>query len=284
MEAIGTVLAREPVTGHPRKSLPPTPSPDPGLARDGLPHCTACNDTRRINVRLERPGPHDEVNRLDWCPVCGHLAQQQQRSRLYQRYRERIARYTQETGRYIRQTFAAFDQRKSEGRHTVSIRKAYAAARQFAADPKGWLVFYGTKGTGKTHLAAAIANALESRPEQTRLAVMLITAPDLLDLLRSGYNAGDYDDLLNLARTVSVLILDDLGVEKENEWVTEKLFQILNRRYQAELPTVIITNCRLEELEPRIYDRLSDDDLCTRCQILAPSYRQRRSSPGAVIS
>jgi len=112
---------------------------------------------------------------------------------------------------------------------------------------------------------------------------MFLTAPDLLDLLRSGYSAGDYEELLDLCRTMDVLVLDDLGVERETDWAAEKLFQILNHRYQSELPTVIVTNCRLEELPPRIYDRLSDDDLCVRCQVLAPSYRQRHSSPGVVV-
>ncbi|MBU1072875.1 ATP-binding protein [bacterium] len=152
-------------------------------------------------------------------------------------------------------------------------------------------------GFGKTSLLAAVTAACTRPVAWYSLDEMdadpAVFRDHLLAAVSAGESRGGGDDARDLAKTVrvlrdrergSVLILDDLGVEKENEWVTEKLFQILNRRYQAELPTVIITNCRLEELEPRIYDRLSDDDLCTRCQILAPSYRQRRSSPGAVIS
>jgi DNA replication protein DnaC len=216
------------------------------------------------------------------CPVCGPIMARRRRLRAYRRRRDRIEQYTQKVGRYARQTFAAFDQREDVP-NTASIRTGFRAAWTFADSPKGWLVLYGPKGTGKSHLAAAISNHLESLPEEERPLVMFLTVPDLLDLLRSGYTANDYDELLNLCRNVAVLILDDLGVEQTKEWAAEKLFQIFNHRYQSELPTVVISNHRLEELEPRLYDRLSDDDLGVRVEMLAPTYRQRRSSPDRIV-
>ena len=164
------------------------------------------------------------------------------------------------------------------------MRKAFEAARRFADNPAGWLVLNGTNGTGKSHLAAAIMNHLTAVPEDQRPLILFITAPGLLDMLRSGYGPrGDYQELLHLCQTVDLLILDDLGVEKETDWAFEKLYLVLNHRYQAEAATVVVTNCRLQDLEPRIYDRLCDDDLCTRVSILAPSYRQHTSAPGTVV-
>ena len=263
-----------------KQQQPPAPSARPD---DGLPPCDTCNNLRRINISLKIPDLHGRLNYLAWCPDCGHLARRQLRIAAYRRKRDRIERYTQKIGRYTRQTFITFDQRTDEGQSTALVRTAYNAAFAFARSPTGWLVLYGPKGTGKSHLAAAISNYLDALPEDQRPLSMFLTAPDLLDLLRSGYRAGDYNELLNLCREVDLLILDDLGVEQGTDWAAEKLFQILNTRYQAELPTVIVTNHRLGDLEPRLYDRLSDDDLCTRVEILAPTYRQRQSAPGTVV-
>ena len=289
-ELVGDVAARlvaggaGSAAGRKRRSRQPTAEPPLNSERspldDGLPYCDFCKGLRW--VRADVPVGHSDFGQLVPCPECGDLAERQRRRKAYRTRRARIQAYTQNTGRYSRQTFENFDQRQGE-RGTASIRRAYEAAWAFAQNPQGWLVLYGTKGTGKSHLAAAVANHLESPPEEERPLVMFITAPDLLDLLRSGYSVGDYDELLWLTRTVDVLILDDLGVERVNEWVDEKLFQILNYRYQAELPTMVVTNCRLEDLEPRIYDRLSDDDFCVRVEVLAPTYRQRRSNPGEVV-
>jgi DNA replication protein DnaC len=253
-----------------------------GRPDDGLPACTTCNNLRRVRVPPAAPGPNGELSRLDWCPDCGHLARRQHRLTVYRRKRDRIEKYSQKIGRYACQTFETFNQRQEE-KSTALVRKAYQAALAFSQAPQGWLVLYGPKGTGKSHLAAAIANHLETLPEDERPLVMFLTAPDLLDLLRSGYRAGDYDELLTLCREVDLLILDDLGVEQGTDWATEKLFQIVNYRYQTELPTVVVTNHRLEELESRIRDRLSDDDLCTKFQIVAPTYRQRSSAPGTIV-
>jgi DNA replication protein DnaC len=191
----------------------------------------------------------------------------------------RVQTYSQQTGRYRRQTFDTF----VLPRDAPSVQEAYRAAQRFAVQPQGWLVLYGAKGTGKSHLAAAIANHQLTRPEEERLLTLFFTVPALLDLLRHGYQTGDYREVLDLCLTCDLLLFDDLGAEQETPWATEKLFLILNHRYQAELPTVIVTNCRLEALDPRLYDRLSEDDFAVRVAVLAPSYRQRQSQPGVIV-
>ena len=172
---------------------------------------------------------------------------------------------------------ATFDLRKGEGQTTATVRLALQKARAFAVEPSGWLILTGTKGTGKTHLCAAITNALDGQP------ALFLNVPNLLDLLRSGYQDHSYQALLRLCQTIDVLILDDLGTEKMTDWAYEKLYQVLDYRYQAELPTVIATNCRIADLEGRFSDRLADNDLCQVVQLLAPSWRQRHTKPGVVV-
>ncbi len=151
------------------------------------------------------------------------------------------------------------------------LERAYNAAQRFAMKPKGWLLFTGTYGCGKTHLAAAIAN---HRIENDQSAVFVVV-PDLLDHLRSTFGPSSeaiYDDLFDEVRNTAVLILDDLGVQVANPWTQEKMFQILNHRYNSQLPTVLTTNQRLEDLDQRLRSRLEDQDLVTKVPILAPNY------------
>jgi DNA replication protein DnaC len=153
-----------------------------------------------------------------------------------------------------------------------NLRLAYEYAVSFARDPDGWLLFRGGYGCGKTHLAAAIANARlqEGRP------ALFVVVPDLLDRLRATYSpssAVGYDERFQEIREHELLILDDLGAQSTTAWAEEKLFQIFNHRYNAQLPTVITTNCDLEEIDARIRSRLSTTDLVHMIPILAPDYR-----------
>jgi len=245
---------------------------------DGLPACETCSNVRW--VRADVPIRDPRFGQLVRCPDCGHLAEQQRRRQVYDRKRRRIERYTQRVGRYKRQTFETFERRQDS-----AINHAMEATRRFAEDPAGWLVMTGTKGTGKTHLASAICNYIEhtDAPPERKPLTMYLTAPDLLQMLRSGYDNDDHAELLDLCRGVDVLILDDLGTESGTEWAREKMYSVLNWRYQADLPTVVVTNERLENLPPRLWDRLADDEFCTHLEIVAPSYRQRQSHPGTVV-
>jgi DNA replication protein DnaC len=153
-----------------------------------------------------------------------------------------------------------------------NLTRAYEHARNYARQPDGWLMLRGGYGSGKTHLAAAIAN-YRIRIGQPALFVVV---PDLLDRLRAAYSptsALTYDQQFEEIRSHPLLILDDLGTQSNTSWADEKLYQIFNYRYNARLPTVITTNCELEEIEVRIRSRLNSTDLVHMVPILAPDYR-----------
>ena len=82
-----------------------------------------------------------------------------------------------------------------------------------------------------------------------------------------------YDHRFEEVRTTPLLILDDLGTQSMTPWVREKLYQLFNYRYNAELPTVITTANVLDEIDPRLVSRMLDTRLCTIYGITVPSYR-----------
>jgi DNA replication protein DnaC len=153
-----------------------------------------------------------------------------------------------------------------------NLRAAYKRALAYAQQPQGWLILKGNYGCGKTHLAAAIANyQLEHG-----LPVLFVVVPDLLDHLRAAFSpdsAVTFDRRFETVRTAPLLILDDLGSQSSTAWAQEKLYQILNYRYNAQLPTVITTNCELEELDARLRSRFAELEWSALVHILAPDYR-----------
>ncbi len=145
--------------------------------------------------------------------------------------------------------------------HTPGTQEAFQAAFEFAQSPDGWLFLVGPNGCGKTHLAAAIAN--QSLDEGA--VVLFAVVPDLLDHLRAAFapNATEvYDQLFAKMREAELLILDDLGAQQSSSWANEKLFQLLNYRYNMGMPTVITANPKgLQGVDERIRSRLSDISL-----------------------
>jgi DNA replication protein DnaC len=175
-------------------------------------------------------------------------------------------------------TFETFDPRgmNANERGKESLRCALTAARQFADKPDRWLVLSGVHGCGKTHLAAAIANhqLRAGRP------VFFAVVPDLLDHIRSTFSPESkvtYDELFEKVKSSPLLILDDLGTESSTPWVQEKLYQILNYRYNSRLPTVITVAGFLENIEGRLASRLQDFKISNVIPISAPDYRSQMS-------
>jgi len=74
---------------------------------------------------------------------------------------------------------------------------------------------------------------------------------------------------------VDLLILDDLGAQNTTPWAVEKLYQIINYRHNAALPTVITTNLNLADMDPRFTSRLRDKSLVNTVTIFAGDYRSK---------
>jgi DNA replication protein DnaC len=105
--------------------------------------------------------------------------------------------------------------------------------------------------------------------------------PDLLDHLRATFSPSSnvsYDHRFDEIRTAPLLILDDLGAQSTSPWAKEKLHQLFNYRYNAELPTVLtVAVDMLESIDERLRVRLLDERICTICAITAPAYHGGRS-------
>ena len=164
-----------------------------------------------------------------------------------------------------------------------SLQTVWESAHRFGDEPEGWMLILGESGTGKTHLAAAVANTVLRNGGDVFFAVV----PDLLDHLRASFAPGrgdpGYDELFEDVRSAGLLVLDDLGAYKGSSWAMEKLFQIANHRFNAALPTVITSALSLDELReahPRVAVRALDPKLSQHVAILARPYNLPARSGG----
>jgi DNA replication protein DnaC len=245
--------------------MPTTSSTEPQQTGDVCPLCKGKGYLRR-----DVPLGHPDFGRLVPC--------QCRRTQIEMR-RASSLRDVGNLSHLARMTFESFvpEGKALPPQKRQNLRMAYLRARQFAEEPEGWLVIRGGYGCGKTHLAAAIANFRISQGQPA----LFVVVPDLLDHLRSTWSPANpisFDDRFEEVRAAPLLILDDLGAQSSTPWAQEKLFQIFNYRYNAQLPTVITTNHELEEIDLRLRSRLVDPDLANIVPILAPDFRGRGMS------
>jgi DNA replication protein DnaC len=171
-------------------------------------------------------------------------------------------------------TFDNFDHKRMELplEQRQNLRQAFNLAVEFARSPEGWLIFQGVNGCGKTHLAAAIANYRLAQEKP----VLFVVVPDLLDHLRSTFSPDSkisYDEFSEKLKETPLLILDDFGEQSATPWAQEKLYQLINYRYNARLPMVVTTCLSLDEIETRISSRMVDPRISLVFNITAPDYR-----------
>jgi len=248
--------------GQQAEPLAPGEQP-PASSMAGEPACPICHGLGYL--RRDLPVGHPEFGRLQICSC----RQPQVIARVHQRL---FAMSNLDALAHM--TFDNFQPHGAQGiaeAEQDSVNTAYNTALRFAQSPTGWLLFIGTYGCGKTHLAAAIANYA------VRIGVptLFLTVPDLLDMLRFSYDdpTSTFEQRFEEIRSSPLLILDDFGTHNATNWAQEKLFQIVNHRYINHLPLVVTTNLALDQIEPRIRSRLQDSELVTRLPMVNPDHR-----------
>lgn len=226
---------------------------------------TAGEGTQRSDLRPIAPGGESTPH----CPLCldrgivfdgevAHPCSCMVQKSLENRFRHaRISRNLLQC-RFENFTLRYYHSSQGSG-DEENARKALLAAKEFVQNsrqsPYGLgLLLTGPVGSGKTFLAASIANALTEQAQQ----VLFLIVPDLLDELRATYDKRTETtefDLLDTAREIPFLILDDLGAHNYTEWTRNRIYSIINFRMNEQLPTIITTNLSLQELEDYLGER-----------------------------
>jgi len=215
----------------------------------------------KLKLLISGGYPEDYLNPIFDCPDCKdtgyidgkkcHCFKRQMVSMLYQQsgIQEMINK----------NNFTTLSEEFYQGQDLENFRTAVTSCRDFIDhfdEGKSNLLLYGTVGTGKSFLSGCIAKELLDRG----YSVIYFSAIQLFDIL-SNYAFGrkdaeslynPYEDLYNC----DLVIIDDLGTEVSNSFVSSKLFQCLNERLIRNKSTIISSNLALEELKEMYSDRI----------------------------
>lgn len=157
--------------------------------------------------------------------------------------------------------------------------KMVKSAKSFIEKPARNLFFTGAPGTGKTHLAVAIAREFLRKGIS---GVFFKRAPELfLDIRRSfddkSEDAPQESDIISRFGAYYFLVLDDFGAEKVTEYTTNAFQLILDRRLDDGLPTIVTSNLSIQDIretiDARISSRLSEGEVWI---FEGEDYRKRR--------
>src|ERR687890_784839 len=124
----------------------------------------------------------------------------------------------------------------------------------------------------------AFAKVMNDIITKKRVPSLFVTVPELLDNMRGAYNdpGRDIDEWMDSVKNADLLLLDDLGAERANEWVRERIFVIVNHRYREELPTIFTSNTGPKDLAAQLGERTASRiiAMCDWISLEGEDYRE----------
>ena len=174
-------------------------------------------------------------------------------------------------------TFGAFQETQYNAR-ALKLAKSYSDRFPEMLKKNQGLLFYGGVGTGKTFLAACIANAVL---DQCYSVIMTSFVKVLKNL--SPYGGQEDETFIRRLSDVTLCIIDDLGVESGTDTALSKMYDIIDSRYRSGKPTIFTTNVPFSQMQNsddiryvRIYDRIFE--MCYPIQVEGPSWRKKTAA------
>ena len=221
--------------------------------KDGFKHCKTCNEP--LQIVIEHPITHQErvVSCICKC-IEGRMKQEEEKRRIFEKQRE-IEKLQKDSLLGERYKNITFD-KTNTGVNSMfdnALRRCqnYCAISSKALEEGYGMYIYGDSGTGKTHLTACMVNELTNQYRQTLFTNFF----EISQIIRGTFNNSQYSEIDMIAKisNVDFLFIDDMGTEQvikngESNWLQEKIFEILNKRYNNKKPTIFTSNYSLEQL------------------------------------
>ena len=227
---------------------------DEYAASDGLVYCSKCRTPRQ--KRIEVMGKTIEPRCLCKCQQADRDKREQERK--HQEFLDMVARNRSvglpdpDLRRHTFENDLGYNPKQ------IAMAKQYVRHwEEFKKDSTG-LLLWGNVGTGKSFIAGCIANALLDKG----VPVIMTNFARLLNKLTDMY-AGDRNTYIDSFNRYQLMIIDDLGIERNSEFAREQVFSVIDSRYRSQLPMIVTTNLTVDELmDPadlargRIYSRV----------------------------
>ena len=248
---------------------------------DGLFHCRKCGNPRQAVIT----NPFDHRPDTVRCMCCcqGEAERRREEAVKHHQRMERIRRRKAQgiQDRYLYECTFAHD----SGENPVMAKvRAYVDHWPKAFKRNVGLLLFGDVGTGKSFAAGCIANALLDRD----VPVLMTNFPTILSRL-SGTFGEDRTAFLDSLGDYDLLIIDDLGAERNTGYTMEQMFSIVDSRYRSGKPLIVTTNLKLDELKhppdlahARIYDRILER--CAPILFAGKNFREDNTASTKVVA
>lgn len=233
---------------------------DGDTAKDGMVHCGVCGERKQAWIEMPNDADGNAQPPMLLPVMCRCAREKYEADRAEHRraqFKHNLTEARERFGLQARQiagvTFAGDDRPDSPISRTC---REYVEQWDDMRKNNIGVLFYGSKGTGKTFYAAAIANALADRMVYTALT----SAAHLVSVMQGErYRAGVIENV----NAFGLFVLDDLGTERDTAFGSETMYNVLDGRYKAHKPLIVTTNLDLADMEretdiwrSRMYDRV----------------------------
>lgn len=248
-------------------------SPDDLMTEDGLRICAVCGEKKQRWFEVQGLIPRNKVPCMCKCERDKRDAEEAERKR--QEMLIRINRYRHTCLADEQYKECTFDTDDGADPKASEFCKAYVANWEWVQENNAGVMLWGDVGGGKTFLAACIANALIDKD----IPATMTTIPKLVAAMTKDFGA-ERGNVLYMVANAPLLILDDVGTERDTEFSNEQVYEIINTRYKAKKPLIVTTNLTMSAMKNaedvthrRIYDRIVE--MCTPCRVTSSGRRQK---------
>lgn len=239
--------------------------------KNGLLYCGKCNTPKQCEIQVL------DKNKTVYC-LC--KCEKEERNREYEKYlKDEELRYIEDlkiSGLQDKNIYNfTFENAKAD--KYIEIAKKYCNNWEEAYTNNNGLLFWGDVGTGKTFVAGCIANELI----KNKIPVMMTSLVKIINNLQ-GFTIEDKNEYLDSLNKFELLILDDLGAERQSEFALEQVFNVIDNRYKIGKPLILTTNLTVPDLKSpidikykRIYDRILE--MCAPIKFEGKSKRENKA-------
>lgn len=244
------------------------------IGEDGLVYCGKCGSRKQLRVKF---GDKTHVVRCV-CKCESKELEEKKRQEEYEEQMRRINRLKEASmmdKKYREVTFDKYEVRE-ENKKVFEMAKKYVDRFQDMYKKNQGLLLYGPVGTGKSFTAACIGNYLLNNAKP----VIMTSFVKILQDIWENDREAEYITILNSA---SLLIIDDLGTERETDYALEKVYNIIDSRVRANKPMIITSNLELNDImecedirKKRIYDRILE--CCYPMYVGGKSFRMMKAA------